>query len=299
MNIEQAKTIALTPILDILECNPARQTETDAYYLSPLREEANASFHVNKQKNIWYDPGISKGGNVVDFAVEYLKAKGKDYTVIDALRWLENVTFDPAKFITAKIPVQATCRTWELIRSEPLEDINLIRFLNKRGIPLSVGQKHLEEVYVRHSVTKNKVYALGFKNDKKGYELRNAEFKSCLKPKYITFIRGTQHKPDDIHLFEGFMDYLSFLTNQEGHMHTHDVIVLNSTANLIKAISYIRKYGYTTVCTWFDNDNGGNQATTDLAGFIETEAGLVHKPMNAKYSPHNDVNAWHMHELKL
>jgi len=30
------------------------------WYLSPLREEKEASFKVNRKKNVWYDHGIGK-----------------------------------------------------------------------------------------------------------------------------------------------------------------------------------------------------------------------------------------------
>jgi DNA primase len=41
------------------------------WYLSPLRDEREASFKVNREKNIWYDHGLGKGGQLVDFACEY------------------------------------------------------------------------------------------------------------------------------------------------------------------------------------------------------------------------------------
>ncbi|WP_436489900.1 CHC2 zinc finger domain-containing protein [Chitinophaga sp. ARDCPP14] len=50
----------------------------DYWYLSPLREEKTPSFKVNRQINVWYDHGIAKGGNLVDFGTLYFKCSIAD-----------------------------------------------------------------------------------------------------------------------------------------------------------------------------------------------------------------------------
>jgi hypothetical protein len=45
----------------------------DYWYLSPLRDERKASFKINRNKNVWYDPGAGSGGTLTDFAVLYFK----------------------------------------------------------------------------------------------------------------------------------------------------------------------------------------------------------------------------------
>ena len=54
-------------------------------------------------------------------------------------------------------------------------------------------------------------FAVGFPNRSGGYEIRNKLFKGCIAPKDITHIQQEQPK-ESCYLFEGFMDYLSFLT---------------------------------------------------------------------------------------
>ena len=61
------------------------------------------------------------------------------------------------------------------------------------------------------------------------------------------------------------MDMLSFLTicKQKGiHIQSHDLLVLNSTANLAKAIPILRNYE--SVHTYLDNDQTGQFATSEL-----------------------------------
>ena len=143
--------------------------------------------------------------------------------------------------------------------------------------------------------------AIGFKNDKGGFELRNKNYKGSTRPKYITFIRGTHGgQGGGIHLFEGWSDYLSaIIQQQDGRKFRDDTIVLNSLSNLAKGTAYIKDYGYRTAFTWMDNDQPGQQATASLDAFFKTEAGLLHSPMNPLYAPYKDVNAWHMVKLGL
>src|SRR5882757_2114416 len=44
---------------------------TDYWYLSPLRNESEASFHVNTLTNEWYDFPEAAGGNLVDFCLRF------------------------------------------------------------------------------------------------------------------------------------------------------------------------------------------------------------------------------------
>ncbi|MDQ2719450.1 MAG: CHC2 zinc finger domain-containing protein [Bacteroidota bacterium] len=71
MNCEQANQIDLVDYLCALGFNPKKISREDHWYLSPFRQEKEASFKVNKNKNVWYDHGLGKGGSLVDFAKVY------------------------------------------------------------------------------------------------------------------------------------------------------------------------------------------------------------------------------------
>ncbi len=92
MNCEQANQINLIEYLYLLEYNPKNIRGQDHWYLSPLREEKEASFKVNKEKNVWYDHGIGKGGNLVDFVMEFYRCN-----ICDALQKLS--LFQPQNII--------------------------------------------------------------------------------------------------------------------------------------------------------------------------------------------------------
>jgi hypothetical protein len=296
MNIEDAKGIPLSLIFEKLNALPTKQTEKDAWYLSPWRDERTASLHVNLKTNQWYDHGDGIGGDTVNLVCQVLKAGREDCTVADALRWLRNMSYVPMTFAIPQA-IKEEQPHWTLVRVGELEDFALTRYLAARGISLSIAKELVCEAYVRNPKNQ-KLYAIGFKNEEGGYELRNKYFKSCIAPKTITFIRGTNSKPGGIHLFEGFMDFLSVVTINKGRF-KDDSIILNSLSCIGPATSYIKGYGYRFVYTWMDNDKAGNKATSLLSEFFKTEADLQHRPMNKIYKAHKDVNAWHMHNHNL
>lgn len=300
MNIEQAKCIPLSSILEKINCYPVKHSDRYAWYLSPRRAEKTASFQVIYKTNRWYDWGDGVQGDGIDLVRSYLEQCKVNNDVSDALRWMDNMVGTTA--YTAFVPYDAagsieTDKT--LIRKSvtTIKHKALIHYLEQRGIDVALAKRHLKQVYVSNQKTQSCFYALGLKNEENGYELRNPNFKGCVGKKHITFIRGTVPKPDGIHLFEGMMDYLTFLTIKKTH--TYDVIILNSLACFNKAMAYLKGYGYKTAYSWFDNDLAGIKAMQELTRFCQYEQGLTHKPCGHTYPADKDLNAWHMYNLNL
>ena len=69
MSCAAARQIDLVEYLDFLGCRPQQIRQHNYWYLSPLREEKTASFKVNRTLNAWYDFGMGKGGDLIDFGV--------------------------------------------------------------------------------------------------------------------------------------------------------------------------------------------------------------------------------------
>lgn len=298
MKIELANTISISSLLDNLNIKPARTSGKDFYYLSPIRKEKTPSFHVNTETNEWYDHGIGVGGDCVAFACKWLQSTGEDYTVSDALRWIANMSGQGKIIVPIHLPNKSEQRAEEkhlvIEKIGPITEQTLIDYLEYRVIPLQISRKHLKQIRTYNKKHKKHYFALGFKNDKGGYELRNKYYKGCVGSKGITFIRGSQSKPEGIHIFEGFMDYLSIIVQNEGKPFRDDAIILNSLSCIQKALELIKGYGYRVAYTWMDNDDAGQSATKILDEFFKTEAGLTHKPMGRLYRTLKDVNAWHM-----
>ncbi len=70
MDIQTAKQIRIADYLYSLGYSPVKQQGINLWYKSPLREETEASFKVNTERNQWYDFALGKGGNIIALAQE-------------------------------------------------------------------------------------------------------------------------------------------------------------------------------------------------------------------------------------
>ncbi|MDU1891964.1 MAG: toprim domain-containing protein [Dysgonomonas sp.] len=86
-------------------------------------------------------------------------------------------------------------------------------------------------------------------------------------------------------VFEGFMDYLSYLTIKKINKPIVDTVILNSVSNLSKAIDIIKSHS--KVYTYLDNDEAGRNATKF---FNKTCYALIDK--SVKYANYKDLNEY-------
>lgn len=132
--------------------------------------------------------------------------------------------------------------------------------------------------------------AIGFANQSGGYELRDSgSFKGTVAPKDITPIFTDKAEP--VCVFEGFMDFLSFLSMKEEV--TSACLVMNSVSNVAKAIRYLNDRHLANVRVFLDNDDAGRMATND---FIR--AGCKVEDMSVHYGNFKDLNEYHAHRVR-
>jgi hypothetical protein len=301
MNIAQAKQIPLIDILEKLGHTPVRKRGHDHWYLSPWREEKRASFHVHAERNICFDFGDGKGGNALDFACRFLEARGQPYSVANGLKFLSDLMGKGFTVLPITAPLQLAKEETrlELVSLKAVKHPALVQYLQSRGLNVDIARLYLKEAAVRNKHTGKRFFSLAFTNEDDGYELRTPFFKSAIAPKAITFIRGSVPKPEGIHVFEGWPDFLTVLTRQRAERLRSDAISLNSVSMLESALPFIKGYGYEKLHSWMHNDVAGSTAIQKLSAFVRAEEGLMHHCMNKIYAPHKDLNAWHMHNLGL
>ena len=143
---------------------------------------------------------------------------------------------------------------------------------------------------VSYEVRGRRYQAIGFANLLGGYELRdNHSFKGTIAPKDITpiFTDKIINQIQPTCVFEGFMDFLSFLSMKEEV--TSACLVLNSVSNTAKAIRYMNAQGISSIRTFLDNDDAGRRAVQD---FIK--AGFHVEDMNIHYKDFKDLNEYHV-----
>ena len=72
--IDRMKRIPIEDFLARLGYHPVQRRANAVWYRSPYREEKTPSFKVNPEKNLWYDFGEGKGGNIFALAGEFIRS---------------------------------------------------------------------------------------------------------------------------------------------------------------------------------------------------------------------------------
>ena len=160
----------------------------------------------------------------------------------------------------------STQPSFQQLEVVPLSSIALYSYLQGRGINTELAKKECKEI--RFVNNGKQFFAVGFPNISGGYEIRNKYFKGCIAPKDITHIRQQGEPGETCYVFEGFMDYLSFLTLRQKNcpdypdLDKQDYLVLNSVSNLSKALYPLGSYE--KIHCFFDNDEAGMKAVRAL-----------------------------------
>ena len=79
MNTNEAKRIRIEEYLHTLGYNLVRRQGDSLWYKSPFRDEQEPSFKVNMERNLWYDFGAGRGGNIIALARELYASDSLPY----------------------------------------------------------------------------------------------------------------------------------------------------------------------------------------------------------------------------
>ncbi len=284
MDIQTAKQIKIIDYLHSLGYNPVKQQGGNLWYNSPLRQEHEPSFKVNMERNLWYDFGARKGGNILALAQELYASDSVPY-LLDRIAQQALHVRPVSFFFRQQSSTQPSFQQLEVV---PLSSPALYSYLQERGINIELAKRECKEV--RFVNNGKQFFAVGFPNVSGGYEVRNKYFKGCIAPKDITHIRQKGEPRETCYIFEGFMDYLSFLTARQKNYPTYptlnkqDYIVLNSVSNLSKALHPLGNYEH--IHCFFDNDAAGMKAVQEL----HREYGLRIRDSSRIYSGYKDLN---------
>ena len=262
MDIQTAKQIRIADFLHSLGYSPVKQQCINLWYKSPLREETEASFKVNIERNQWYDFALGKGGNIIALAQELYCSDHVPFL----LQRIEEQTphIRPDSFSFGK--QSSSEPRFQQLEIVPLSSPALLAYLQERGINIAMAKRECSEAHFTHNG--KRYFAIAFPNVSEGYEIRNRYFKGCIAPKEISHIRQAGKARTTCYVFEGFMDYLSFLTlRQEScpnypELDGQDYIVLNSVSNVNKALYPLGSYE--RIHCFFDNDHAGMEALQQI-----------------------------------
>ncbi|MBQ2884228.1 MAG: toprim domain-containing protein [Alphaproteobacteria bacterium] len=291
--------IKLIPIRDYLAqrgVRPKQENNRYGFYLSPLREEGDASFKVDYSQNMWYDFGLGRGGSIIDLVMEVEKCNFQQ-----AVERLQSSNIVPSNIVTSQT-LHILPSSLQVVGDYPLRHPALINYLDSRAIDTAIAKKICREVH--YSVGEHNYFAIGFRNDYGGWELRSERFKGCSTPKHITTI---DNGSDKALVFEGFMDFLSYLTIKRNDSPTCNIAVLNSVANVQKAVPFLARHR--SIYTFLDNDDAGRKALSEIERLCprsevvnQSDFYRRHKDLNdylRSQQPRKRVVAKHRRGMKL
>lgn len=277
VSLDEARQTDIVDYLSKLGYEPAKVRGIDYWYLSPLREEKTPSFKVNKKLNCWYDHGLGKGGNFIDFAIQYHHC-----TVGELLGKLSNIfSFHRPILRQSEQQKEGDENAIKIIKEGRLSSFSLVRYLDQRRIPIDIAERFCKEV--KYELKGKEFFGIGFQNNSGGYEIRNPYFKASSSPKDITTFNN---QAEEAIVFEGFTDFLSFIAlHQNQQQIKTDFVILNSVSFFEKARPFMEQHE--AIRLYFDNDKTGqnySQYALALSSKYKDESPL--------YKHYKDLNDW-------
>lgn len=277
-DVERLRSVPITDLLEQLGFTPKRCRGKEYWYCSPLRDEKTASFKVDLERNVWFDFGAGKGGDIFRLVGE-LTGSTDFRRQVGFL--LEKSGMLPALHPQRREKIPNVSR-FENVKVADLHHKALTDYFGGRGIAQSVAARFCKEVEYR--IRGKWYFAIGFMNRSGGYELRNPMFKGCISPKDISCIQLSGEEQDTCCVFEGFFDFLSAVVLDL--VRDEDCLVLNSVSNLERSYDVLDKYG--TIRCYLDRDPAGEAAL----GILVERYGNKVSDCSGMYEGNKDLNEY-------
>ena len=255
--------ISLFDMLGRLGYHPLMTSGKELLYLSMIRDsDTQPSFAVNDNLGLWYDHGLGKGGDIIDFGIAYWKTISFPEVLEKILQVMGNSI--PA----GNNSTENKCRQRKAIKipNYQIQEIKEIgnnpaisAYLQSRKV-WQVARNRLMEVYYYvedQKKLRKYFFAAGWQNELGAWEVRNLYFKGCLGHKALSFIPGDENK---LSVFEGYLNYLSWLT--ENPLAADSILVLNTISLLEAGTRKARDFD--AIDLFFDRDSAGHKASLDF-----------------------------------
>lgn len=236
-------------ILDLLSHLGFKQSEkigNKIFYQNVFNEpkkNTKNSFRIDNELGVWFDKGLGKGGDVIDFGVAYWRNLS-----------LEEVLQKISELCSRKIPNNIFAHhsgrrrravkipNYHIQEIKPIGGNSLIySYLQAEGL-LDISKGHIKEVYYyvidEKGIRKN-FFSAGWQNENGGWEVRSWYYSGCIGRRGISFISGEENS---LVLFENFKDYLHW--HDKSKVSGSNILVLNSFDFLNAAIHRASKFNH-------------------------------------------------------
>ena len=246
MNCEEVKEkLSIRTVLESFSLFPAKENRKTAFYFALDREEKIPSLSVDFVKNKAFDFGTGKSYDVISIVQQMNRC-----SVSDALKYLEKFDFSVQN--NTQIEESVQIKNYQIIKVNEIQHPALIQYLKSRKV---CEQKDLVKE-IEYMLNGKKYFGIGFFNNSGGIEIRNKYSKICLGKKDVTLIKNDLKTSNEIVVFEGFFDYLTFKNLESAESSISDCLILNSTAMLFKVEESLKEYD--RISLFLDNDPNGN-----------------------------------------
>jgi hypothetical protein len=279
LNAKEIKDqVSLVDLLARLGFHPVPKRGREKMYISMIRDNDHTpSFAVNDNLGVWFDHGLGRGGNIIDFGIIFWR----NLKLAEVLKKIQEVCaldITEPKQKRPRIPVKVNPvveRVKQLGNHPAITD-----YLKNRGV-FEVAKFYLSEVYYyveNEKDVRKHYFAAGWLNEHNSWEVRNRYFKGCIGHKGITFIPGHQKNAA---VFEGFIDFLSWKIEHPDA--EHSIIVLNTLSLLQHGIKKAKSFSSLDV--FFDHDKAGVLATREFLNSLPYA-----RDLSNAYDGFNDYN---------
>ena len=276
MNCEEVKEkISIRMVLESVNLFPVKENRKTAFYFALDREEKIPSLSVDFVKNKAFDFGTGKSYDVISIVQQMNQC-----SVSEALKYLE--TFDFSIHNEFQNEGTKQYKEYKILNVREIQHPALVQYLKSRKV---YEQKELVKE-IEYELNGKKYFGVGFFNNSGGVEIRNKYSKICLGKKDVTLLKNELNSFNEILIFEGFFDYLTYKNLEKKENSNSDYLILNSTAMFYKVEETLKKYN--KISMFLDNDSNG--------GFVKSKIQNQYKNLedcSLIYQKFKDLNEWY------
>ena len=279
MNCEEVKEkISIRMVLESVNLFPVKENRKTAFYFALDREEKIPSLSVDFVKNKAFDFGTGKSYDVISIVQQMNQC-----SVSEALKYLSTLNFSVQNEIQNKKIKQQ--KEYKILNVREIQHPALVQYLKSRKV---YEQKELVKE-IEYELNGKKYFGVGFFNNSGGVEIRNKYSKICLGKKDVTLLKNELNSFNEILIFEGFFDYLTYKNLEKKENSNSDYLILNSTAMFYKVEETLKKYN--KISMFLDNDSNGELVKSKIQNQYKNveDCSLI-------YQKFKDLNEWFVND---
>lgn len=302
-SLQSARDVSVLTICDAL----GLKYKQESYHEYHLLDHPSLKIHPTKG---WYWFSRQKGGNAIDFVMEYI-----GYKFVDALQFLLNLAGRLSEFASGRLPGKSDRAYHKPVNSFPHLpggvylpsfaqnwDTALNYLVRKRGIDEQIVRDAMGELKIYESAKRHNCVFVAFDDHKvpKSAAIRSTgrrtwkgDAKGSIKRYAFTLGNPNAAK---IHVFESAIDALSYMTLIKHNGKTPDDLYLSLDGTAISPLdNWLQRHpGADTILVHTDNDDAGKHAYDAICGQFDGH----YKVIDARPTAYKDINETLLASLK-